>query len=381
MLIVLLSLTSVAGEYDFVPPPVVGGHQADADRWPDAAGIVFGHEVDCTGVLVHPKVVLTAGHCAGGITDVILGTNNYDHPGEKIGVRREIAYPNWQSTYDITMLILEEEAETPPRLIASGCVLDENLEDGADVAIVGYGAIDEWGNQYTPKLMEAFTEITDYDCTDMSNGCQSSVSPGGELGAGGDGTDACYGDSGGPLYLLTDSGDYVVGLTSRGYDWVSVPCRDGGIYVRPDAVIDWIEEQAGVTLDRPTCNAPPEPVLAPIETREGQAGTSRVIANDPDEGDRHTFAVVEEPEHGAISFDGADVTYDPDGGYTGTDSAVIAVTDNGVPPLTAEVDLDVTVLTRKEWRDTHGGCGCASHSPAGAWLLAPLLLLLRRRVR
>ena len=53
---------------------VVGGSQVDAGEYEDAAGIIFSNSVECTGVLVAPNVVLTAGHCVGGITHVILGT-------------------------------------------------------------------------------------------------------------------------------------------------------------------------------------------------------------------------------------------------------------------------------------------------------------------
>ena len=39
--------------------------------------------------------------------------------------------------------------------------------------------------------------------------------PGGELIAGGGGIDSCAGDSGGPLYLHTEVGSYLVGLAVR----------------------------------------------------------------------------------------------------------------------------------------------------------------------
>ena len=38
--------------------------------------------------------------------------------------------------------------------------------------------------------------------------------PDGELGAGGMGIDTCPGDSGGPLYLPTDFGTFLAGVTS-----------------------------------------------------------------------------------------------------------------------------------------------------------------------
>ena len=61
---------------------VVGGTQAADGTYEDAAGIIFSNSVSCTGVLVAPNGVLTAGHCVGGITHVILGTNDYQQGGD-----------------------------------------------------------------------------------------------------------------------------------------------------------------------------------------------------------------------------------------------------------------------------------------------------------
>ena len=250
---------------------VVGGEPVPAGKWPDAAGIGSGGQVYCTGVLIAPDVVLTAGHCAGGISTVILGTTDYTSgDAEVINVAREIPYPNWQGTYDITVLVLERESSIKPRPIVPECMLQNDyLHNGADVTIVGYGALDNQGNQYGTKLMQGFTTVADFDCT-TSSGCKSAVSPGGELGAGGMGVDSCYGDSGGPLYLTTDRGDFLVGLTSRGYDNNTIDCSQGGIYLRPDAVRDWIEMTTGRT-GPPDCPAwPAAAALGPGEAADGE---------------------------------------------------------------------------------------------------------------
>jgi len=249
---VLISLALADG--DLSTPPVVGGHEVEAGMWEDTAAIYFGNEVGCTGVLIAPDVVITAGHCNEGIDRVKLGTNDYNNGGEIIRVAEIHEYPNSLSTYDLAILILEKSSDIEPRVIAQDCILDDHLYDGADVTIVGYGAIDPQGYQYVSTLMEGTTVIDDADCTELSTGCNASVSPEGELGAGArDNVDSCYGDSGGPLYLNTDEGDFLVGITSRGYNSSSWDCGHGGIYVRPDAVIDWIEEVIGQPLATPEC--------------------------------------------------------------------------------------------------------------------------------
>jgi hypothetical protein len=57
--------------------------------------------------------------------------------------------------------------------------------------------------------------------------------------------DSCYGDSGGPLYVPTEEGDFLVGLVSRGRSDVERDCGDGGVYTLLSAHLRWIEETAG----------------------------------------------------------------------------------------------------------------------------------------
>jgi endonuclease G len=234
---------------------VVGGSQVSPGQWPDAAGVFFAGELGCTGTLIAPNVVLTAGHCiTADIDKVLLDSIDANAGGESIPVVQTIAYPNWEATYDLGLLILANESTVKPRTIAQGCALDRFYSEGAAVELVGYGATDTQGMQYTTKLLGGSATITDSACSPGGGtGCNAQVSPGGELIAGGNGVDSCFGDSGGPIYLRTEVGDYLIGATSRGLDNATTPCGGGGIYTRPDAVIAWIEEQAGVTLPVPTC--------------------------------------------------------------------------------------------------------------------------------
>ncbi|MFT5679462.1 MAG: secreted trypsin-like serine protease [Myxococcota bacterium] len=381
-MLIILTLTASAQQ-------VVGGTQVAAGDFQDTAGIVFGNSVDCTGVLVAPNVVLTAGHCAGGITAVVLATNDYQQSGEVIRVTETIEYNNSWSSYDVSVLILEEDAQTEPAMIAQDCILDDYLYDGAKVTIVGYGATDNNGNQYSSRLNEADTTIDDDDCTIMQSGCNNSVSPGGELGAGADDEfDSCYGDSGGPLYLSTPEGHFLIGLTSRGYSNSNLPCGQGGIYVRPDAIIDWIEQVSGADIPAPDCtvNTEPQPTAEAITTPTNKTGRTVVDPGDPDPDDTHTFTIIEEPQSGAVTIDGDGiVAYEPETDFVGSDSFVVAVTDSR--SATGEVTVDVTVAGEGEGGDGSDGvaiegCGCASSvTPRGVSLIVMLvgLLGLRRR--
>jgi trypsin len=371
---------------------VVGGTQAAPGTWDDAAGIVFNSQyVGCTGVLIHENLVLTAGHCASGISHVLLGSTDwYQDEGSFHEVRRTYKYGDVYDGIDIALLILEENVPYEPRMLVTDCIRDQYLKDGAEVSVVGYGNTRANGNGSTSKLNEGITFITDHDCSSdriagIYTGCNPQVSPGGELAAGGNGVDACFGDSGGPLYLLTEQGDFLAGITSRALAGApsNEPCYYGGIYGRPDYIIDWIENRADVTLARPQCNAAPEPTAVSIVTARNTAGETRIAANDPDgEDGSFTFEVVEPPRNGSVKInDSGLVTYTPDDGYTGKDSLTVSVTDGGSPdyeasgPISADVDIKVTV-------EGVGGCSSAPRAPLGwlALLAVPLLVARRRRM-
>lgn len=395
------------------PAHVVGGSQVPKGDWEDAAGIVYGGSVSCTGTLIAPDLVLTAGHCAGGITSVILATNDYRSGGEQIGVQRTIEYPNSWGTVDVAVLILKEASSATPRTIARGCVLDD-LADGSPVTIVGYGATDVWGTQYGTKLMEAETTVNDHDCSELWSGCNAAVSPGGEISAGGGGIDACYGDSGGPLYLNTDHGDYLVGVTSRAYNGVYAPCEDGGIYGRPDYVVSWIESETGRSLPVPDCgegddgggadggegdggagdgsgepgggddstNRAPVPWAQPIIVPAGAVGRTTVYTDDPDPGDRHSFALVTEPSRGSATVEptGVVVFAAPDD-WSGELSLEVLVEDQAGGAAVAIVELSVQDRAA-EGADAKGCAAAGADDPRQAWwVLCALGLVVAGRRR
>ncbi len=237
-----------------IDAPVVGGTPVTAGAYPDVVLVVAPMAL-CTGTLVAPDVVLTAGHCIGiNPTEVVIGSIDYSKPsGEAIAVKSATAYPDWQNQYDVGVLVLDHAAKAKPRAIAAACTATEHLDHGAKVTLVGFGLTTKAGTGSNSKLNKAQLVVDDAACT-TDPACAPAVAPDGEFTAGGDGTDSCFGDSGGPLYMSTAHGDVQIGVVSRGVGTTGEPCGGGGVYIRADKVVSWIEKTTGRTIGRATCD-------------------------------------------------------------------------------------------------------------------------------
>jgi endonuclease G len=388
--------TAVAGE----PPaavssgshaPVIGGDDAKAGKWPDVAAILFpsldGDEALCTGTLVAPTVVLTAGHCYDPLDlpdNVLIGTSSLARPGdgETIAIERGSAFPDAINTEDVAVLVLARPSSRAPRRIATGWA-SLDIVNGARVSLVGFGAINADGDQFVQELQEASSTITDFDCS-TSDGCNAAAQPAGELGAGGMGIDTCPGDSGGPLYLVTSYGAFLAGVTSRSYAHPSVACSDGGIYVRPDKLVDWIEATAGVKVQHG-----PEPAAGVITAVHGGGGDTAIHVNDPGS-DAHSFAITTPPAHGTAKLrgDGAvrvctDPAADP-----GDDALTVMITDTRhagrALPITIKIEIQGGTAPAScdlDAFDTGGCCDTGGGTGGAIPLAIGVLGLVRRRRR
>ena len=235
------------------PSPVVGGSTVKPGAWPDVVAVLTSDGGLCSGTLIGSDLVLTAAHCTDAKpVEVIIGRVDLaQYGGERRDVKWSRSYPNWQVEYDVGIVMLENPVATKPRAIASGCTLDSD-----DVLqVVGFGLTSKWGTGDNTKLHQAKLPVTDPDCT-QDPACAPDIAPDGEFVAGGQGTDACFGDSGGPVYIKTKGGPAVIGVVSRGLLASSTPCGEGGVFVRADKVVKWIEKTSGRKLERLACDTP-----------------------------------------------------------------------------------------------------------------------------
>jgi secreted trypsin-like serine protease len=260
VLATLLSLCSLAAA---APSPVVGGSPAKPGAWPDVVAVLTADGGLCSGTLIGSDLVLTAAHCTDAKpVEVIIGSVDLaQYGGERRDVKWSRSYPNWQVEYDVGIVMLENPVATKPRAIASGCA----LAGGDTLQVVGFGLTTKSGTGDNTKLHQAKLPVTDPDCT-QDPACAVDIAPDGEFVAGGQGTDACFGDSGGPVYIKTKTGPAVIGVVSRGLLASPTPCGDGGVFVRADKVVKWIEKTSGRKLARLACDGPAD---APATVNDG----------------------------------------------------------------------------------------------------------------
>ncbi len=206
----------------------------------------------CSGVLVHGRIALTAGHChaAGMVIDTVaFGVNdeNQMQNAEFASVKVAVTNPGYLQTNrfnDITVIILGQPAKTTPVAIASA----SDIAGAQSTTLVGFGNSDTASMKGFGIKREVDVDFIsvrrsasdDLHAAENQYGFDSAL----EFVAGGEGHDSCNGDSGGPAYINVGGARKVAGLTSRATEIATSPCGEGGIYTRVDTQRDFIREVA-----------------------------------------------------------------------------------------------------------------------------------------
>ena len=204
----------------------------------------YGPYQVCTGTLVHPRIVLTAGHCTvdwedTGVTQFWV-TFDQDalNPSTLLDVEAVVPHPDyyWGPTsnpHDVGALILAEPyTDVEPAVLPAVGFLDQLKADGklkergqrAKFTMVGYGGTLAWPPpEITYEDQRQFAE-SEYRALLKT---WLRISQNQATGDGG----TCYGDSGGPAFWTEPDGtEILVGVTS----WGDAQCVAAGFNYRVD---------------------------------------------------------------------------------------------------------------------------------------------------
>lgn len=181
----------------------------------------------CTGVQISANYVLTAAHCFRERTaravvsaqgDRVEALGVIDHPKKDL-----MAYDN---RYDLALVRIESsEKFTNYAELATDVPVDKSK-----IWIAGYGRtqLDQESNLSLNKIEQSIY---------MQNYTESET-----VILERDGTGSCYGDSGGPAYLLDNDKVILVGIDSRVPRGSTTYCGKYEIYTKVSAALDWIHQ-------------------------------------------------------------------------------------------------------------------------------------------
>ena len=286
-------------------PLIVGGLPAAPGTFGMMAFVVYedpgtGDLSVCSGTVVSPQLVLTAGHCAvdeaTGVADqaagyaVVTGTLDWTSPGRQVSsVSRTIINPVYNpgtGDGDAALLVLSTPTTAPAVALAGDPGDVPLLQPGTAAQIAGWGLTLagtipdqlQWGVSAVQSL--------GYCATEAGLGGLA-FDPSREMCAidaptYADGT--CNGDSGGPLLAQRAGGTWIeIGITNSG----AADCSTGvpNFFARADSLSEWVASviqgpappsgpSAPVITPPPV--APPPPVASPLTmTPKPLAGTYR----------------------------------------------------------------------------------------------------------
>jgi secreted trypsin-like serine protease len=254
---------------------IIGGHVAEPGQFSSVAELVDvkgSGALLCTGTVVAPELVLTAGHCAESMRTgsmnsangylVLTGTVSDSEPAGQvsrvIGVLVFEGFTRRFASGDAALLVLATPTSAPAIKLA-GRRDAAMLRAGTSATIAGWGLTHPGTGRVSQTLRWAHTvvqrprwcarhalffvrnEVCAIDSVHHTSG-------------------GCFGDSGGPLITTDPAGEPVeIGIVSHGDARCST--RRPAVFTRVDSIASWV--RTWIRAYTPRASPAPQPTPAP----------------------------------------------------------------------------------------------------------------------
>jgi V8-like Glu-specific endopeptidase len=248
--LVLLALTAACGGGDEpaarLARPIVGGTTDDGDpavvavKLLDAQGRQVGL---CTGTVISPRVVLTAGHCVEGVPGWAVYFGRKSDGGDvafidEIPVVEGVHHPRWDSDrltegYDLGLLLMARPAPEVAAPVPIRRAALAGTDAGRAVRLVGFGNTN----------LDIGAGIKRTATTTLGGATERVITYGDET------VNSCQGDSGGPVLIDEGGEEQVAGVISFGPEG----CKDYGGAVRVDVFAGELVDPYIADRDAPDC--------------------------------------------------------------------------------------------------------------------------------
>lgn len=254
---------------------IVGGSQAEVESQPWIAGIFQNiRGVDhflCGGSLIDPCWVLTAAHCFHtpskkpqnkSIYKVFLGKsilNVTDDKEQVFMVDDIISHPDFTddtggNENDIALIRIRTtfgQCAVESKYVRTVCLPEKNLylRDNTQCEISGYGKQDFYDIYYAQRLMSATVNLISqtkckYEYYDNIRVTDNMVCAGDPIWM----TDACKGDSGGPMVCEHNGRMTLYGIVSWGDGCAKE--NKPGVYTRVTQYLNWIDSNMNAVITK-----------------------------------------------------------------------------------------------------------------------------------
>ena len=262
---------------------IINGEAVASDVFPSTVQVIQYGDSDflgpmtqpmCTGTLIAPDTVLTAGHCMeeslGGfipLTNVrfwvsfapdhsaMLDPETAEVPAAAVEAVDWVQHPDWDfanlqdisdntlgQVDDIALMFLEDAVTDVPFTYLPTAGEAESIVADLEVDIVGYGqTLPSEGGPFAPLPDGAEVAVRYWAHTFVNEVGSHELQIGDGLETG----RKCHGDSGGPTFAeigaVGSDAVRVIGVTSHAFN-TTEDCNVGGVDTRVDAYVGWIDE-------------------------------------------------------------------------------------------------------------------------------------------